>query len=314
MILDKSRGAVNAQKGSIMLLNEETHLLELIVVRGIDELTDKRINDSEIETAKIKLGEGVAGKVAASKEIMVIANAKDDERFTESSSSNVDSIICLPLIVEEKCIGVMNITNKATGEKFNSEDVELLTMLAGQVAITINNANLYNLAITDGLTQCFIKRYLDQLLRDELARAKRYRRPLSVLMLDIDYFKSVNDDFGHQQGDLVLGEIGQIIRTSIREMDSPARYGGEEFIILMPETEGAQTLAMAERIRQIIENHEFKSLTDKPLKLTISIGIATFPHNALSEEGLIRKADMALYKSKEEGRNRVTVSLDEAVS
>ena len=232
----------------------------------------------------------------------------------ELESSNVENIVCVPLIVEEKCIGVMNITNKTTGEEFSREDIELLTMLAGQVAVTINNANLYNLAITDGLTQCFIKRYIDQLLKDELTRAKRYGRPLSVLMLDIDHFKTINDRFGHQQGDSVLAEIGHIIRTSVREVDSPARYGGEEFLIIMPETEGAQTVAMAERIRQIIEKHEFRSLDDKPMRLTASIGIATFPHNALSEEGLVRKADMALYKSKEDGRNRVTVSSDEAMT
>lgn len=314
MILDKSRAAVNAQKGSIMLLNEETKLLELIVVRGIDELTDKRINDSEIETSKIRLGEGVAGKVAQSKELMVIANARNDERFMASDSSNVANIICLPLIVEDKCIGVMNITNKSTGEEFSSEDIELLTMLAGQVAVTINNANLYNLAITDGLTQCFIKRYFDQLLHDEMTRARRYQRPLSVVMLDIDHFKAVNDTYGHQQGDLVLAEAGQIIRTSIREMDSPARYGGEEFVILMPETEGAQTLAMAERIRQLIESHEFTGISGTPIRVTVSIGIAMFPRNAASEEGLIRRADMALYKSKEEGRNRITVSEEDAVS
>lgn len=286
-------------------------MLELIVVRGIDELTDKRINDSEVETAKIKLGDGVAGKVALEKKLMVVADAKGDDRFLVSANSNVANIICLPLLVEDKCIGVMNITNKVTGEEFSTEDIELLTMLAGQVAVTINNANLYNLAITDGLTQCFIKRYLDQLLRDELVRAKRYQRPLSVVMLDIDHFKMVNDKYGHQQGDIVLSEVGQIIRNGIREMDSPARYGGEEFVILMPETEGAQTIAMTERLRQLIEAHQFTGLNGKPLKLTVSIGVATYPHNASDEEGLIRKADMALYKSKEEGRNRVTYSTDE---
>lgn len=310
MILDKSRNAVNAQKGSIMLLNEETEQLELIVVRGIDEITDKRINDSELETSKIKLGEGVAGKVAQDKKLMVIADAKGDDRFMTSANSNVSNIICLPLLVEEKCIGVMNITNKETGEEFSPEDIELLTMLAGQVAVTINNANLYNLAITDGLTQCFIKRYFDQLLRDELSRAKRYQRPLSIVMLDIDHFKLINDKYGHQQGDLVLSEVGQILRNGIREMDSPARFGGEEFVILMPETEGSQTAAMAERLRELIEAHRFKALAGESLKLTVSIGVATYPHNASNEEGLIRKADMALYKSKEDGRNRVTYSKD----
>ena len=173
VIMDKSRKVVHAQKGSIMLLNEKHTHLEVKVVRGIDPITERKINDGEIECTKIKIGEGVAGKVFQTEKPMVVADVKSDARFKKSAKSNVENIICLPLIADDKAIGVMNITNKTSGEKFNDDDVELLTTLAGQVAVTINNANLYHLAITDGLTQLFINRYFKQKVQEKYRKNKR---------------------------------------------------------------------------------------------------------------------------------------------
>ncbi|HTL46604.1 MAG TPA: sensor domain-containing diguanylate cyclase [Verrucomicrobiae bacterium] len=307
LILDKSRNAVKAQKGSIMLLNKETNELELMVARGIDELTDKKLNAAEIATTKIKVGEGVAGKVAKTKKTIVLDNTKEDERFLPSVSSNVSNIICLPLVVNNECIGVMNITNKQNNEKFTEEDIELLSTLAGQVAITINNANLYNLAITDGLTHFFIKRYFDQVLYDELLRAKRYGRPLSVIMIDIDDFKMFNDRYGHQQGDVILAATASLFRQTIRETDTPCRYGGEEFMFLLPEADAAKTGMLAERMRKIVEEHSYPGLHGEPLKVTVSLGIASFPADAERPDDLIKKADLALYKAKTSGKNRIVL-------
>lgn len=303
LILDKSRNAVKAQKGSIMLLNKDTNELELMVARGIDEMTDKKLNAAEIVTTKIKVGEGVAGKVAKTQKIMILDNTKQDDRFLQSVTSNVSNIVCLPLVVNSECIGVMNITNKQNNEKFTTEDIELLSTLAGQVAITINNANLYNLAITDGLTQCYIKRYFDQVLHDELQRAKRYGRPLSVIMIDIDDFKLFNDRYGHQQGDMILATTANLFRQTIRETDTPCRYGGEEFMVLLPEADAAQTAVMAERIRKIVEESVYPGLRGELLKVTVSLGIAAFPAHADHAEELIKKADEALYQAKAQGKN-----------
>ena len=307
LILDKSRDAVRAQKGSIMLLNKETSELELMVARGIDELTDKKINAAEIQTTKIKMGEGVAGKVAKTKKLMILDNTKQDDRFLQSVTSNVSNIICLPLVVNDECIGVLNITNKYNNEKFTEEDIELLSTLAGQVAITINNANLYNLAITDGLTHCYIKRYFDQVLLDELARAKRYRRPLSLIMIDVDDFKSFNDQHGHQQGDMILAATAGLLRQSIRESDVPCRYGGEEFVVLLPESDASNTAITAERIRKRVEEYAFTSLRGERLHVTVSLGIASYPAHATFAEDVLKRADEALYKAKELGKNRMVV-------
>jgi len=303
LILDKSRSAVNAQKGSIMLLNKETQMLEVKVVRGIDPIAEKKINDGEFECTKIKVGEGVAGKVAETMQYMVVDNTANDNRFKKSENSNVDNIVCLPLVAEGECIGVMNVTNKMTGEKFSEEDVNLLLTLAGQVAVTINNANLYHLAITDGLTQLFINRYFRQKLHDEILRAKRYKHPLSLIMTDIDHFKKFNDTYGHQQGDAVLVTTAKIYRKTVRETDIPCRYGGEEFAIILPETDSEGAALTAERLRKEVESYEYPGLKGEKLKVMISLGVATYPVHAEDVEGLIEKADIALYACKEGGRN-----------
>ncbi|MBI4549369.1 MAG: sensor domain-containing diguanylate cyclase [Candidatus Omnitrophica bacterium] len=303
LILDKSRSAVNAQKGSIMLLNKETQLLEVKVVRGIDPLAEKKINDGEMECTKIRLGEGVAGKVAETVQYMVVEDTRKDDRFKKSDASNVQNIVCLPLVADNECIGVMNISNKVSGEKFTDEDVSLLLTLAGQVAVTINNANLYHLAITDGLTQLFINRYFRQKLHDEILRCKRYKHPVSLILTDIDHFKKFNDTYGHQQGDAVLATTAKIYKKIVRDTDIPCRYGGEEFAVILPETDAKGAALAAERLRKEVEAFDYPGLKGEKLKVTISLGVASFPDHGDDVEGLIEKADIALYACKEGGRN-----------
>lgn len=303
LILDKSRNAVKAQKGSIMLLNKDSSELELKVVRGIDPLTERKINGGEIECTKIKIGEGIAGQVAKTGKFMVVDDTTQETKFKKSNSSNVDNIVCIPLMVEDDCIGVVNITNKANGEKFTEDDVHLLVTLAGQAAVTINNANLYHLAITDGLTQLFINRYFRQKLSDEVRRSKRYQHSVSLILTDIDHFKKFNDTYGHQQGDMALVTVAKIFKDTVRDTDIPCRYGGEEFVIVLPETSTQVAREVAERIRKAVESYEFPGNKGEKIKVTLSLGIATFPEHGEDDESLIRKADVALYACKEAGRN-----------
>jgi len=304
MILDKSRQVVNAQKGSIMLQNKDTGLLEVRVVRGLDALTERRINDGEIECNRIKPGEGVAGKVFETGKPIVISDAAKDKRFQKMSSSNVDNIVCLPLLADDSCIGVMNITNKLDGGKFSEDEISLLSTLAGQIAVTINNANLYHLAITDGLTQLFIKRYFEQKMKEEIARSSRYKRKMSLIISDIDFFKKFNDTYGHQQGDLVLATTAKIFKQSVREQDMPCRYGGEEFAVILPETDLDAAMIVAERIRSRIQAYDFPSFeAGKSLKVTVSLGVATFPEDGADLETIVKRADEALYACKQAGRN-----------
>jgi diguanylate cyclase (GGDEF)-like protein len=309
MILDKSKEAVSAQKASMMLLNKDTQMLEVKVVRGIDPIEEAKINRGEVETTRIKIGEGVAGKVAATKKPMLINKVAEDKTFKKSDRSNVNSIICMPLVANDECIGVMNITNKLSGENFEEEDVEFLTTLSGQAAITIYNAQLYHLAITDGLTQLHIHRYFEQRLHDEFVRASRKHHEVSVIMSDIDHFKKFNDTYGHQQGDLVLIHTAKLFKLNVRDMDVPCRYGGEEYAIILPETGMTEAVQVAERIRTKIEEYDFPGTKPKEkLKVTISLGVATFPLHAKNEHDLVKSADSALYFSKEHGRNKVSIA------
>jgi diguanylate cyclase (GGDEF)-like protein len=306
LILDKAKGNVNAQKGSIMLLDKKTAMLEVSVVRGIDPMEEAKINSGEIECTRIKVGEGIAGKVAATRKPIILNKARESKEFLQSKRSNVDSIICMPLVANDEVIGVMNITNKLSGGEFVGEDIEFLSTLSGQAAITIYNAQLYNLAITDGMTKLYIRRYFEQKLEEEMHRSKRYNRPLSLIMSDVDHFKKFNDTYGHQQGDIVLIHAARLFRSNVREIDLPCRYGGEEYIVILPETDTEQAKTVADRLRTTIENYGFPGQTD-PLKVTVSLGVATFPQNAETSVDLIKAVDTALYASKESGRNKVTI-------
>ncbi len=306
-ILDKARDAVDAQKASLMLLDIQTQELVVHVVRGVPPDVESKINSGEMDCKRIKVGEGIAGRVAATKEYMLVNETGEDKRFEKATSSFVDSILCMPLIANDETIGVINLTNKKKGDKFTPEDAEILSTLSNQAAITIYNARLYHLAITDGLTQLKIHRYFQQRLDEELVRAEKFNHPLSLILSDIDHFKTFNDTYGHQQGDIVLIETAKLFRLGVREVDIAARYGGEEFTIILPETDTEEALAMAEKIRKTVEAHDYPSKQGK-LKVTISLGVSTFPKHGREKKVLIEAADKAMYKAKESGRNNVKVA------
>ncbi|HNV69532.1 MAG TPA: GGDEF domain-containing protein, partial [Candidatus Ozemobacteraceae bacterium] len=167
------------------------------------------------------------------------------------------------------------------------------------------NAKLYEQAITDGMTHLYLHRYFKQRLFDEIKRAIRFRRHLSLIMVDIDHFKKFNDSYGHQMGDEVLKKVASILRKTIRTHDLPVRYGGEEFAVVLPETDIHGAAAVAERIRRTIET-EYLEHEGKVIKITASFGVSVFPECAQEMESFIKSADAALYHSKESGRNRVS--------
>ncbi len=160
---------------------------------------------------------------------------------------------------------------------------------------------IYRLTTIDGLTQIFNKRYFLEMLERELSRAKRYRRELSLLMFDIDHFKSINDSYGHLAGDYVLKQLSTAVKGKIRREDVFARYGGEEFAIILPEIDGPGALVMAEKIRKLIEKTAFK-FEETKIPVTVSVGIATSTE-ADDAASLIKRADERLYDAKNAGRN-----------
>lgn len=163
------------------------------------------------------------------------------------------------------------------------------------------------MAITDVLTGLYNRRRFHDVLAKEFGRSKRYSTPLSLIFMDIDHFKSVNDEYGHLMGDRVLGELASIILKNIREIDTAARYGGEEFTVILPNTKKEDVVCFAERMRISIEKHVFPDIHDRTI--TVSIGISGIPDTEIdTEDKLIRHADAALYRAKQAGRNRTKIS------
>jgi diguanylate cyclase (GGDEF)-like protein len=204
----------------------------------------------------------------------------------------------------------------ASGERLDrlgSEDRLVLAAVANDLTIAVENSELYKLtktlAITDELTGLFNYRYLLQRLEDEIERARRFGRLLSLLMLDADDFKVFNDTHGHIAGDVALGDLARVLKASVRDIDIVCRYGGEEFAILLPETDGEGAFVAAEKVREAVASHAFADEAGANTELiTLSIGLSTFPRPAGDREALLRQADDALYIAKRSGRNRVNAS------
>ncbi|MBF0485546.1 MAG: GGDEF domain-containing protein [Candidatus Omnitrophica bacterium] len=188
------------------------------------------------------------------------------------------------------------------------KDEETFSILAHQFALALRRIKLYkeveNMAITDSLTHLHTRRHFMERFEEEFARARMRKLPLSLLMMDVDHFKRVNDQYGHLTGDMVLREVGRMIGLHTREIDITGRFGGEEFCAILPDTDKQGALLAAERIRAAMHDEKIKAY-DASLNVSLSVGVATFPDDAHELEELLDKADWALYRAKKQGRNRV---------
>ncbi|MBI3038799.1 GGDEF domain-containing protein, partial [bacterium] len=296
LILEKCVKGLKAERGSILLFNEETEVLSLNAIYGPSvEPAKKRIG--------IKSGEGVAGKVFQSMQPLFF-NSNISENFKpyeDGVEVSVRNIMCLPLLLEQRAIGVINIVNKTSGD-FQENDLSFASTMASQIALTIEKSRLYELSITDGLTKLFVHRYFQLSLESEIKRGKRYNKPVSLILFDIDHFKKFHATYGHPTGDQVLSITAEILTDSLRNVDLPARYGGEEFAVVLPETDVSAAFSVAERLRKSVETYDFPGPYG-PLKVTISLGVSAYPTFANDRMELIKKADQALYRCKERGRN-----------
>ncbi len=236
------------------------------------------------------------------------------ETIEKKEMSDDRLIYALPLISESKNVGVL--VAKSTEKEISLKDREYLNQLATQIATTINRANVYaeilKHATLDALTGFYNRRQLEERIKQEVSNAKRQNAPLCGIMTDIDFFKSVNDTYGHATGDLVLKTIAKIIRGQLREYDIAGRYGGEEFSILLPFTKINEAQMVAERLRSAIENKVIDISKVNPesgvktIQITISLGIYEMQKDD-NDEDLLKKADKALYQAKNTGRNKVVI-------
>jgi diguanylate cyclase (GGDEF)-like protein len=273
-----------------------------LVIDGYDRAAEKFYRRGLVE------GEGLAGwvmKNAAARRLDDVGAAHDIS--LAGGTQGIRSWLGVPLYMYGGCEGVIAVQSTRAAA-FSAETQRLLESLALQVAAALQNAHLYELAMVDGLTGLFVRRYFDARIEEEVERTKRYNSPFSVVMMDVDDFKQLNDTYGHLVGDRVLRAIANVIKAQMRGVDTAARYGGEELALILPRTEMVAAYNLAERVRAAIA--ELRILTDDEnptaLGVTISAGISAYPESkAANGEDLVRRADRALYRAKRTGKNRV---------
>jgi diguanylate cyclase (GGDEF)-like protein len=228
-------------------------------------------------------------------------------RILQSLGITPNVVVChLPLVSEGETIGILWLW----GEGLREGDLPALSIFARQVAAAIQNANLLaevsRLAITDDLTDIFNRRHFFDLAAREFSQAQRHRQPLAVMIMDVDFFKKYNDQYGHQVGDEVLRGVAQRLQASLRESDILGRYGGEEFSVLLPQTDIESAMEAAERLHASVADEPIQTQAG-PLYVQLSIGVAALQPDTISLHALINRADQAMYAAKDAGRNRVAM-------
>ena len=304
-----------AERGSIMLKSARGDALEVVRRSGFpDELG--RLDP-------VTLGESLAGDVALTGRPLLVEDVDPPTR----SHYQGQSFIIVPLMDRKNIVGVVNLTDRRGGEPFSQDDLDVVSMLANQVAVNLINAekwdDLHRMAVVDPLSGLYNRRFFDRQISVEMERARRYDRQLTLALIDIDNFKAINDVNGYATGDAVICRVADAISKNFREVDVVTRWGGDEFAVLLPETgrplpsslQAGDSLNYVERVRRAVERTDFgahiPSLTGR---ITVSGGVATYPTDADDEKRLFSMANQALLRAKRAGNNRVCVAGDDGSS
>jgi two-component system, cell cycle response regulator len=301
VILETAMVTIRAEAGALMLFSANRDELYLKVGRGLDG----RLSSSSV---RVQVGDGVAGRVAeAGEAVRGQVGVNKDQLRLAPSEPRADSVISVPLKSQGKVIGVLNLYDRVDADEFDDNDLATIRSFANQATVAIDNVLLHQeaqrLSITDGLTGLWNYRYFQMQFDKEIERASRFGRPLALLVLDLDRFKAVNDQYGHQRGDSVLIELATRVKGAIRDVDILARYGGEEFVLILPETDLEGAVQAAGKINELVRGRRFGAAGEQPLRITVSIGLAVYPEHGRSGASLLKSADSALYAAKEAGRD-----------
>jgi diguanylate cyclase (GGDEF)-like protein len=303
LFINKILSYVRADECILYLLGEESPMLQRAYSTG---------NIKDIDLFEQHANNSIVEKVWNSGVPYLNNNYSFELRVPFSKESIfIRSILCYPLVRRGEKIGVIELINKATGA-FTQDDQELIKMMMDPLVVAIRISDRFEnserLTITDDLTKLYNYRYLMKYLEADVKRCLRYKKKVSLLFIDIDGFKQINDTFGHLAGSQALAEMGQVFKRIVRETDVVGRYGGDEFVIVLPETPLNGAMIIAERIRKKVEECEFVT-QNLSIRLTVSLGVANCPKHTLTAEGLIKKADAAMYRAKELSKNSIKVAV-----
>ena len=283
---------------SLLVVDELTQ--ELCFAVAVSPVAEK------LRGVRLPAGEGIAGFVARHGEPLLVPDVSKDERFCNQLDKSygfvTHSIVCVPLKSKDKILGVIQLINALGQNQFAYRDLRILSTIADFTAIAIENARLvekvHELTIIDDLTGLYNSRHFQKLIDYEVERALRMGTELSLVFIDLDHFKQVNDTYGHLTGSRLLSEVGKTIGQHMRKISHAARYGGDEFVLLLPGVGNQGALVLVNNLRKALRTEDYRSDCGQPITVTASIGISTYPTNAPNKLELIRLADMAMYQVK----------------
>lgn len=266
-----------------------------------------------VRSTPIVLGQGITGWVAEHREAVYVDDVARDGRAVALADVSLEqrSALVLPMIVEDRLVGVVRAIKAGVGA-YTADHFRFAQTIVLQATMAIAAAEAHEevrrLSLTDELTGAHNVRHVLQRLREEVEFAKRHQESVSMLVIDGDAMKTVNDEHGHAEGNRLLVELTSAMRSSLRLSDVLGRFGGDEFIVVLPRTGPRDALIAAERLRVAVASREFRDAKGEVVRATVSVGVASFPENADSADGLFREADRALYAAKQSGRDRVAVA------
>ena len=307
-IMEKIDEFLRPDNWSLLLLDEAKQELyfELVVGKASPSLKDVRI----------KIGQGIAGWVAQNGETVVVPDTAKDTRFfgqvDEKTKTETQSIVAVPVKFRDTCLGVIELINCMGPDGFDNRDLKLLEALADFAAIALENARhvkrIHELTITDDCTTLYNARHMGFILDTEIYRSQRYNYEFSLVFIDLDHFKQVNDTHGHLVGSRLLAEIGNALKNKCRLIDFAFRYGGDEFVLLLPQTSKDNALNVARRLHKMIRESVWLASEGLNIKVTTSLGVASYPVDSRSKEGLLHLADEAMYLVKNTSRDSVAAA------
>ena len=304
IILNRLSEMIEANNWTLFLLDSETQELYFEVVVGLDK--------QPLTNVRIKLGEGIAGTVALTGEPILVPDVGRDPRFSnkvdELTGFTTHSLICLPLKMQGSVIGVIEVVNPVDPSLFHHNFIPVLSILSDYLAIAIHNSRTYrkieSLTVTDDVTGFYNTRFMHQYLDHLLDQGQE----VSLAFMDLDDFKDQVDSHGHLIGSKILEEAAIVINSQLEDNDRLVRYGGDEFVIILPSHDKHSALDKVVAIRKAVENASLLQDKGLTINVTASFGIANYPRDAANKKELLRLADNSMYRSKDLGKNAITVA------